>query len=146
MVDPEVRSASTDDVTSLSDLELEARHALIDSRGGTRWLETHRSHSWSDLIADGAALVAVLDDVPVGYLALAFDDHASVATVVDVFVTSGARELGFGDALLAAGIDLARGRGSTWIEGEALPGDRDTKNLYERARITARLIVVSRRL
>jgi len=32
------------------------------------------------------------------------------------------------------------------IEGEALPGDRETKNLYERARITARLIVVSSEL
>ena len=29
---------------------------------------------------------------------------------------------------------------------QALPGDRDTKNLYERAGITARLIVVSRRI
>ena len=32
------------------------------------------------------------------------------------------------------------------VEGTALPGDRDTKNLYERAGITARKIIVSTRL
>ena len=32
------------------------------------------------------------------------------------------------------------------LEGEALPGDRETKNLYERAGITARLITVSKSL
>jgi len=32
------------------------------------------------------------------------------------------------------------------VEAEALPGDRETKNLYERAGITARNIVVSKRL
>jgi len=43
---------------------------------------------------------------------------------------------------------MAAGRaaGCAAIEGEALPGDRDVKNLYERAGITARLIVVSKAL
>ena len=57
-----------------------------------------------------------------------------------------ARELGFGDALLAAMIDIGRSRGCRHVEAHALPGDRETKNLYERAGITARLITVSRRL
>ena len=61
-----------------------------------------------------------------------------------MYVTPEARELGFGDALL----ELATGRplGAAVLEGEALPGDRHTKNLYERAGITARLITVSTRL
>jgi len=50
------------------------------------------------------------------------------------------------DDLLAAAIDRARERGCAVLEGTALPGDRDTKNLYERAGITARLITVSTRL
>ena len=48
--------------------------------------------------------------------------------------------------MLAAGLQHARDRGAQVFEGEALPGDRDTKNLYERAGITARLITVSTRL
>jgi GNAT superfamily N-acetyltransferase len=66
-----------------------------------------------------------------------------IAVVNDVYVTPQARELGFGDELLAAAIDRARASGCELLEGSSLPGDRDTKNLYERAGIKARLITVS---
>ena len=93
-------------------------------------------------------IVAVLDhsgdDVVVGYLVL--DVNGPVGRIDQVFVTPEARELGFGDALLEAATEAARAAGATVLEGEALPGDRETKNLYERAKITARLITVSRRL
>ncbi len=89
--------------------------------------------------------VAFIDDVLVGYVVVV-DDGPDISRVDQVFVTPGARELGFGDALLAAGLAHARERGAQVFEGEALPGDRDTKNLYERAGITARLITVSTRL
>ena len=71
---------------------------------------------------------------------------APVARVDQVYVTPDARELGFGDALLEAATAAAVAAGADVLEGQALPGDRDTKNLYERAGITARLITVSRRL
>ena len=61
-----------------------------------------------------------------------------------VYVTPEARELGFGDGLLEAAIELARAQGAVAIEAEALPGDRETKNLYERAGVTARKLVVWR--
>ncbi|MGK0332191.1 MAG: GNAT superfamily N-acetyltransferase [Minisyncoccia bacterium] len=64
----------------------------------------------------------------------------SIIRVDQVWVTPEARELGFGDALLAAAIAGARERGAVAVEGQALPGDRHTKNLYERAGIVARLI------
>ena len=93
-------------------------------------------------------IVAVLnhsgDDVVVGYLVL--DANGPVGRIDQVFVTPAARELGFGDALLEAATEEARAAGAAVLEGEALPGDRETKNLYERAKITARLITVSRRL
>ena len=57
-----------------------------------------------------------------------------------------AREVGFGDALLESAVEAGRAAGCVVIEGEALPGDRDLKNLYERAGITARLIIVSKPL
>jgi GNAT superfamily N-acetyltransferase len=73
--------------------------------------------------------------------------HADgVANIEDVYVAPDWRELGFGDALLEAAMDDGRASGCVLIEGEALPGDREIKNLYERAGVTARLIVVSKKL
>jgi GNAT superfamily N-acetyltransferase len=86
--------------------------------------------------------VALIGAVRVGFLAI--DLTRPVATVEQVFVHHEARELGFGDALLAAAVDAARGSGATWLEGHTLPGDRNIKNLYERAGIVARLITTYR--
>jgi GNAT superfamily N-acetyltransferase len=69
-----------------------------------------------------------------------------VARIDQVYVAEEARELGFGDALVAAAMDWAREQGAELIEAETLPGDRNLKNLYERAGVTARLITVSKRL
>lgn len=146
MIDPTVRDAVVDDATALAELEREARHMLTDRRGGQRWLATHpaRGQRWDATIGRGGVVVAHIDDVVVGYLALSID--GVIARVDEVYVTPGAREVGFGDELLARAVVLARSAGAELLEGEALPGDRDTKNLYERAGITARLIVVSTRL
>ena len=67
----------------------------------------------------------------VGYLVL--DVEGPLARVDQVYVTPEARELGFGDALLEAATAAAVEAGAEVLEGQALPGDRDTKNLYERA-------------
>ena len=80
----------------------------------------------------------------VGYLVL--DVDGPIAHVDQVFVTPDARQLGFGDALLELATESARQAGAAYLEGHALPGDRETKNLYERAGVTARLITVSRPL
>ena len=146
MIDPTVRPAEAADAAQLDLLEREARATLVHQRGGARWLETNpeRAGTWSDAVAAGAVHVAHIDEVIVGYLVARYE--GSIVRVVDVYVTPGARELGFGDAMLAAAIAAGRAAGCDLVEGEALPGDRDTKNLYERAGITARLIVVSRRI
>ena len=67
---------------------------------------------------------------------------AATARIEHVWVSPGAREIGFGDDLLAAATAIARTGGAVAIEAEALPGDRETKNLYERAGVTARKLVV----
>lgn len=141
MIDPLVRPATVDDIAQLCFLEREARTALVDQRGGQRWLETHveRGDRWTEWI--DRAHIAHIDAVIVGYIVLIGGDP--LIAIDDVYVTPGARELGFGDALLDAAIEHGRGLGATLLEGEALPGDRNTKNLYERAGIKARLITVS---
>jgi GNAT superfamily N-acetyltransferase len=152
VIDPYVRDAGEHDRADLTELERVARAALVDQRGGARWLEEHAPHGpdWSavdgraDASRGAAVLVAVLDEVPVGYLVQVAD--GDVVRIIDVYVRPEARELGFGDELLATGLARAREAGARWFEGAALPGDRDTKNLYERAGITARLITVSTRL
>jgi GNAT superfamily N-acetyltransferase len=146
MVDPNVRPATSGDVEQLRTLEREARDALVGRRGGDRWLETNapRGARWEDAVGAGGVEVAVIGDILVGYLV---SHHADkVAIIDDVYVTPDAREVGFGDALVAAAMAAGRAAGCGLIEGEALPGDRHVKNLYERAGITARLIVVSKAL
>lgn len=146
MIDPDVRVAVASDTGQLEWLEAEARHRLVDQRGGQRWLETHdqRTGAWPDAISSGNVVVAHIDDVIVGYLVIGVD--VPLANVDEVYVTPQARELGFGDAMLGVALARARSAGCSVIEGEALPGDRDTKNLYERAAIKARLITVSAEL
>jgi len=148
MIDPDVRVATRTDAAALEELEAEARAALVDARGGRRWLDEHPliGPGWVSAMIDRSVFVAAIPvpesgEVLVGYLVL--DVAGEVAMVDQVYVTPAARELGFGDALLDAALTAGRLAGATFLEGHALPGDRDTKNLYERAGITARLITVS---
>lgn len=143
MIEPTVRTATSEDVADVAWLEELARAALVGRRGGDRWLATHPPHHGAP--GPGAqVLVASVDGVVLGYLVASV--QGDVAQVTDVFVHPDAREVGCGDALLAAAMDGARRAGARVLEAEALPGDRETKNLYERAGVTARLITVSTEL
>jgi GNAT superfamily N-acetyltransferase len=149
MIDPVVRSGGPGDEPALATLEAEARGSLLDARGGSRWLDEHPEigDAWDSAMTQRAVFVAEIEGRPpvtVGYLVLDLVDD--VAVVDQVYVTPEARELGFGDALLEAATSHAVTRGARLLEGQALPGDRHTKNLYERAGVTARLITVSRPL
>lgn len=144
MIDPTVRLADrhdADDVAQLKLLEAEARAALDGQRGGERWLIEHPEigEQWVDRCDTDDVWVSHMDNVVVGYM-VALLGSDSIIRVDQVWVTPEARELGFGDALLAAVIAGARDRCAVAVEGQSLPGDRQTKNLYERAGIVARLI------
>ena len=153
MLDPTVRRAVVDDAGALWDLERAARDSLVDTRGGNRWLDEHPEigDGWGSAVDERAVFVGVIPiddvDVPVGYLvADLVDAPMRVVHVDQVWVEPDARELGFGDEMLATAIAWGREGGAELVEGHALPGDRNIKNLYERAGVTARLITVSRRL
>jgi GNAT superfamily N-acetyltransferase len=142
-----VRRAVATDATQLAELEAAARHHLIDQRGGAALLaEQPAVGDWASAIEDHSRWlgVAELDGFVVGYLELGFT--GDIAFVHQVYVQPEARELGFGDGLLDAAREEALRHGCSALEGFALPGDRETKNLYERAGITARKIIVSTRL
>ena len=140
MIDPVVRESTAADEVALDELAALARESIREARGGARWIETHPLPNWND--PDVVVLVADLDGVVIGYLVARMGSD-QVMEVDEVFVLEQAREVGFGDALVAEILRLARQRGAKRLEAEALPGDRDTKNLWERAGITARLITVS---
>jgi GNAT superfamily N-acetyltransferase len=147
VIDPIVRMARADDSEQLRELEREARAAVVDQRGGDRWLVEHPAvgDHWVSRCAESDVYVGCIDEVVVAYLVAELGDD-SIVRIDQVWVTPEARELGFGDELLAVAIETARGRGAVAVEGQALPGDRHTKNLYERAGIVARLITTYRRL
>ena len=142
-----IRPAIIADAAQLNVLEAAARHHLIDQRGGAALLaEQPAVGDWAQAIDDNSRWIGVaeLDGFVVGYLELALT--GDIAVVRQVYVEPEARELGFGDGLLDAARHEAQRRGCSALEGVALPGDRETKNLYERAGITARKIIVSTRL
>jgi ribosomal protein S18 acetylase RimI-like enzyme len=145
-----VRRATAADVEALGALEHEAREAIIDARGGAALLaEQPAVGEWATVLADAMRVVwvATIDDVVLGVLELRLPQYeGGTGTVRQVYVVPGARELGLGDEMLAAAIEATVEAGGTTIEAVALPGDRETKNLFERSGLTARLITVSKRL
>jgi GNAT superfamily N-acetyltransferase len=147
VIDPIVRSATGADAPQLYELEREARAALVGQRGGDRWLVEHPiiADDWTRRTSDADVFVGSIDDVVIAYLVAQLGDD-EILRVDQVWVTPEARELGFGDELLASAIEHGRSRGAIAVEGQALPGDRHTKNLYERAGIVARLITTYRAL
>lgn len=145
----DVRPAHPDDAAAIAQLQDEAREALVDTRGGNALLaEQPAVDDWAAIIqaVDRRVWVATIDQVVVGYLELATPHSGGAGIVQQVYVHPEAREVGFGDYMLAAAIDAIQQLGGTVVESFALPGDRDTKNLYERAGVTARKIIVSKRL
>lgn len=142
-----VRTARAGDEPELARMEAAARAAVVGQRGGARHLEEVAPvGDWSGLVNDPrrSIWVALIDTVPVGFLEM--EVEGEVATVRQVWVEPEARELGFGDLMLAEALADATRRGCAALEGTALPGDRLTKNLYERAGVVARKIVLSTRL
>lgn len=103
----------------------------------------YRGHIDQDARAAEHAVVLVDDEV-VG--ALGYVDEGSVRDITFVHVHPDARGVGAGDALLAWVLADAGTRGISSLRGTALPGDRATKNLFERNGLVARVIGVERTL
>jgi len=147
VIDPTIRRAEGDDLDQLVLLEREARAAVVDQRGGERWLAENpeQGERWSHVLQSHDVVIGHIGEVVVSLLVARVREDR-VLHVELVWVTPSARELGFGDAMLAWAIERGRDAGAIGVEGQALPGDRHTKNLWERAGIVARLIVTYRSL
>ncbi|MCU1346737.1 MAG: acetyltransferase family protein [Acidimicrobiia bacterium] len=151
-----VRVAHEVDVDQLMRLAEEARAVARVSRGGEMYLlrEARRpplEPMLRDAVADGDQLVLVgtLDDVPVGYALIRLErlpDRSTMAMVDEIYVEPAGRQVGIGEGLVTAVLAWAGERQCRGVGATALPGDRDTKNLFERFGLVARAIVVYRAL
>lgn len=145
-IDPDIRLVEPGDRDVIFELDALLRASVEGQRGGAGWLAEHPV--LAEIVEQCRVWTAVVDGAVVGFLAArnSRDGRGEVVTVDRVFVHPAARELGFGDALLAACMAEAERSGCAVLEATALPGDRETKNLYERAGVTARSITLSRDL
>jgi GNAT superfamily N-acetyltransferase len=150
------RAARASELAAVEQLVGEGLRAVEPQRGADLWLIEQLPAAVAggrleDLLDDpaGRLLVGCVDDVPVGVLVADWRelvDGRRIARIGFVFVHERARGIGVGELLVEAAMVWARESGCQGIDGWALPGDREIKNLFERSGLTARGIVVHRPL
>jgi GNAT superfamily N-acetyltransferase len=140
-----IRTALTGDSSSISALESRCAQESENFRGSTHLLSAVPliGHHLSSLLVDTNHVVLVVEsaDEMCGFAHMEITD--SVAMVRRVYVDDRARDLGAGATLIDELRDRARLQGCNRIDAYALPGDRLTKNLFERAGMKARLLIAS---
>ena len=151
-----VRLATEDDIPALADLARAAIAELRETKGGEMWVRTAArpeplEESLRAAIADPDQLLlaGTVDGVILGYGAARMErlrDGALLAVMDDIYVDHQARGVAVGEVVMDAALVWARGRGCIGIDSVALPGNRDTKNFFERFGLVARAIVVHKRL
>lgn len=140
------RNATSVDRSLIQELDRFAAQEGTMFRGNELLEET--IGMFSELWPDSGSLERYLfsvvceKDSIVGFSILDLEAHPR-PLVSRIFVHPMARNLGAGALLLAYALSVARGRGAKGIDALSLPGDRETKNLYERQGMKARLIIAS---
>ena len=151
-----VRLATHDDIALIVELARAAIAELSVTKGGKVWARREgRSEPLADSIhaaiadADALSLVGTIDDVVVGYAlasVVVVTDGGRLARLTDLYVEPGAREVGIGELLLDAVLTWASDGGCFGIDSIVLPGNRESKNVFEAAGMVARAIIVHRSL
>ena len=142
-----MRRATADDLDECAALLARARDELAGKRGAAQLLAAGRGGvaAWWDAGPDRTLLVGEFEGATVG-LAAGRVGERGVGAVDCCYVRPEARRVGVGGAMLEALVAWFREAGCTEIDAAALPGDRDTKQLYEAAGFTARLLILHRPL
>lgn len=150
------RTATDADLGELVRLANEALASIPTGRGGdVVALRDLRSRpvapSLRSAVHDPEALVVVglWHEATVGYLVAHLEhlqDRTTLAVIDDLWVEVEARGVGVGEVMFLEALEWARAQGCRGIDAMALPGDRNTKNFFERFGLVARAIVVHRSL
>ncbi len=143
------RRATHDDAARIAELDAEGRASVVVQRGGPLHLlrDSVRFDAALLDVPGACVVVGLLDEVVLGYATVAEEtlvDGSLLAVLGSLYVDPGAREVGVGEAMMDLVLAWSRGRGCRGIDARALPGDRATKNFFERYGLTARAIVVHR--
>ncbi|MFM8868011.1 MAG: N-acetyltransferase family protein [Ilumatobacteraceae bacterium] len=134
-----VREAGSADEDVVGRLDEAARLEAHSHRGADHLLDSLGTFSarWGRRETEFLFHVATVSDEVVGFSVVRLLQRPMLD---QVYVDQSARGLGVGAALLRSAVDR---HGASRLDALSLPGDRLTKNLYERAGLKARLIVAS---
>jgi ribosomal protein S18 acetylase RimI-like enzyme len=150
------RPATSDDVAQIAELAERAVAELTVTKGGALWArrEARPRPYVESICADLAApdhhvLVGEFLGAIVGYAVVRAEtlrDGGVLGVIDDIYVEPEARGVGVGESLMDGIETWCRARGCVGIDGLALPGNRETKNFFERFGLVARAIIVHRPL
>jgi GNAT superfamily N-acetyltransferase len=145
------RPAQHGDMSACAVLLSKALDAVRSVRGGwalvgpttaeqalARWAEAGPSQ--------GTVYVGEFDHVIVGVAAAMVSVHDRRGRIECCYVEEGARGVGVGSVLMEAMVSWCSAQGCQDVDALALPGDRHSKQRFEAAGFTARLLVLNRRL
>jgi GNAT superfamily N-acetyltransferase len=150
------RAASVDDLPRVLELADDLRNELRSMRGGPLW-ETREARLQPSIDAftaflsrdDATIVVGAINDVVVGYGTAELEelrDGSRLGIIGDLFVESGARAVGVGEAIAECLIAFCVDARCIGIDAFALPGHRAAKNFFERSGFTARALVMHKPL
>lgn len=149
------RPATSSDLPQLAELATEALAELAPTRGGAVFVQREgRATPVAETLArdfddPGAVVLAgTIDDAIVGYAVGRTEvlrDGSLLGLVDDLYVVEGARGVAVGEVMMDELLAWFRARGCAGVDATALPGNRATKNFFERSGFTARLLVMHHR-
>lgn len=155
-MDEVARPATSADVARLAELTRQAIDELTITKGGGVWARREAraepiEASIERAIADDDqhVVAGTIDGAVLGYgivRAERLRDGALLGVVDDLYVEPDARGVGLGEALMDALVAWCESRACIGVDGWALPGNRATKNFFERFGLVARAIVVHKPL
>jgi ribosomal protein S18 acetylase RimI-like enzyme len=155
-VEEQVRRANPQDLGRVAVLATDAIAELEPTKGGAVWArrEARPLPVEGSLAADLASedhemVVGTLDDVVLGYGVARVErlrDGSLLGVVEDLYVDPGARDLSLGEVMMDHLLAWCAERGCFGVDSLALPGNRATKNFFERFGLVARAIVVHKPL
>jgi len=136
-----VRTALNEDSPRIAELRDSLRMTMQDFRGGSLlWEERHNHPDMNNT----TVYVAELRGYVVGFMVLCL--RGSEIEIFEVHVDADSRGIGAGDAMISAAVAVAQDQRAVALRAEALPGDRDTKNLFERAGLISQRLMMRKQI
>ncbi len=144
------RPAEIDDLEILEELIKTALAEVAGQRGGELYLLTEIRQNFvglADELEDTKSRIVVgtYDSAVVGWgmaSEIQISDDRKIGKIKELFVQSEARGVGVGEAIVSALIEWIQQQGCAGVEGTALPGNRDSKGIFERFGIKTRMLTL----